>query len=63
MAGSMVLIGLAGLLAAAGIALCLWALYQYLAAPLDPPTAALLTGLITLAVAGGVTWIAGRANG
>lgn len=59
----MVLVALAGLLALAGAALCLWALYQYLAAPLNPAAAALLTGVIALAAAGGVAWIAARANG
>jgi hypothetical protein len=56
------LIGFAGLLAVAGAALCTWALYQYLALPLAQSTAALLTGLIVLAVAGLLAWIVRRAN-
>lgn len=61
-AGSLALVGLAVLLAVAGVALCLWAVYQYLAVPLGPSTAALLTGVITLALAGIFAWIAGRAS-
>jgi len=57
------LIGFVGLLAVAGAGLCTWALYQYLALPLAQPTAALLTGLITLAVAGVLAWIVRNVNG
>jgi hypothetical protein len=51
---------LAEALAAVGIGLCLWAVYQYVVFPLGPATAALLTGLLALLVAGGVVWLVQR---
>jgi len=58
--GSMVLFAVAGLLAVAGLCLCLWGIYQYLAVSLGAVSAALLTGIASLAVAGGVLWIGQR---
>jgi len=56
----MVLFAVAGLLAVAGLCLCLWGIYQYLAVSLGAVSAALLTGIASLAVAGGVLWIGQR---
>ena len=58
--GSLVLFALAGLLAAGGLCLCLWGLYQYLAVSLGGSAAALLTGVTTVAIAGGLLWIGQR---
>jgi hypothetical protein len=55
-----VLFALAGLLAAAGLCLCLWGLYQYLAVSLGGTAAAFLTGVTTIVIAGGVLWIGQR---
>jgi hypothetical protein len=55
-----VLFALAGLLAAGGLCLCLWGLYQYLAVSLGGTAAALLTGVTTVAIAGGLLWIGQR---
>ena len=44
----------------AGAALCLWAIYLYLATALAQPAAALITGVITLAVAGLIAWNVAR---
>lgn len=52
------LIALAGGLAAVGVALCLWALYQYVAAELGMPLASLLVGLAALLVSGLFIWAA-----
>ncbi len=57
---SLALLGTAGTLTLGGIALILWALYLYLAIILSPPTATLITGIVTLLVAGGVVWSARR---
>lgn len=58
--GSLVLFALAGLLAAGGLCLCLWGLYQYLAVSLGGTAAALLTGATTVVIAGGLLWIGQR---
>lgn len=58
--GSLVLFALAGLLAAGGLCLCLWGLYQYLAVSLGGTAAALLTGVTTVVIAGGLLWIGQR---
>jgi hypothetical protein len=58
--GSLVLFALAGLLAAVGLCLCLWGLYQYLAVSLGGTAAALLTGVTTVVIAGGLLWIGQR---
>ena len=50
------LTALAVLLAAVGLALCLWALFQFLSQALGTPGAALLTGGLALAVAGVLAW-------
>jgi protein-S-isoprenylcysteine O-methyltransferase Ste14 len=56
------LIALAFAFALGGLALCLWSAYLYLATLLSPPQAALVTGLLTLVVAGGLLWTALRTN-
>ena len=58
--GSLVLFALAALLAAGGLCLCLWGLYQYLAVSLGGTAAALLTGVTTVVIAGGLLWIGQR---
>jgi hypothetical protein len=57
---SLALLGTAGTLALGGVALILRALYLYLAIILSPPTATLITGMVTLLVAGGLVWSARR---
>jgi hypothetical protein len=57
---SLALLGTAGTLALAGVALIMWALYLYLAIILSPPTATLITGMVTLLVAGVLVWSARR---
>jgi hypothetical protein len=55
---SLVLLAVAGILALGGVGLVLRAVYLYLAILLSPPTATLITGLVTLAAAGGLVWSA-----
>jgi len=55
-----VLFALAGLLTAGGLCLCLWGLYQYLAVSVGGVAAALLTGVTTVVIAGGLLWIGQR---
>jgi uncharacterized membrane protein YqjE len=43
-------------LALAALGLIIWAIYGYLRLGLDQPTAALLTGLIFMFIAGVMTW-------
>jgi hypothetical protein len=43
-----------------GVGSILRALYLYLAIVLSPPTATLITGLVTLIIAGGLVWSARR---
>jgi len=57
---SLALLGAAGTLAVAGVSLIMWALYRYLAIILSPPTATLVTGMVTLLVAGVLVWSARR---
>jgi hypothetical protein len=57
---SLALLGTAGTLAVAGVGLIMGALYLYLAVILSPPTATLITGIVTLLVAGGLVWSARR---
>jgi len=57
---SLALLGTAGTLAVAGVSLIMWALYRYLAIILSPPTATLITGMVTLLVAGVLVWSARR---
>jgi len=57
---SLALLGTAGTLALASVALIMWALYLYLAIILSPPTATLITGMVTLLVAGVLVWSARR---
>ena len=57
---SLALLGTAGTLALAGVSLIMWALYLYLAMVLSPPTTTLITGIVTLVVAGGLVWSARR---
>lgn len=52
------LTGLAVLLAAVGLALCLWALFQFLAQAFGTPGAALITGGAALVAAGVLAWSA-----
>jgi len=56
------LIALACSFALGGLGLCLWSAHLYLATLLSPPQAALVTGLLTLVVAGGLLWTALRTN-
>jgi len=49
---------LAVLLTAVGLALSLWALFQFLALAVGTPGAALATGVAALVVAGALAWIA-----
>ena len=51
---------LAGLFAAIGGALCLWAIFQYLDRAVDTATAALLTGGIAFLFVGALVWLARR---
>ena len=44
----------------AGLGLCLWGVYLYLATMLTPPLAAFATGALTLVVSGGLLWTALR---
>jgi hypothetical protein len=57
---SLVLLGAAGTLILVGVGLVLRSLYLYLAILLSPPTATLLTGIVTLLVSGGLVWGARR---
>jgi hypothetical protein len=57
---SLALLGTAGTLTLGGVGLILWALYLYLAILLNPPTATLITGVVTLLVSGGLVWSARR---
>lgn len=57
---SLALLGTAGTLVLAGVSLIMRALYLYLAMVLSPPTATLITGMVTLCVAGGLVWSARR---
>ena len=57
---SLALLGTAGTLMLVGVALILRALYLYLALFLSPPTATLITGVVTLLVSGGLVWSARR---
>ena len=57
---SLALLGTAGTLAVAGVSLIMWALYLYLVIILSPPTATLITGMVTLLVAGVLVWSARR---
>ena len=54
------ILGVAGLLVFVGLTLCLWGAYQTLTARLGPTNAALLTGVITLSLAGLMIWTAKR---
>ena len=57
---SLALLATAGTLMVVGVALILRALYLYLAIVLSPPTATLITGVVTLLVSGGLVWSARR---
>jgi hypothetical protein len=57
---SLALLGTAGTLMLVGVGLILRALYLYLEIVLTPPTAALITGVVTLLVSGGLLWSARR---
>ena len=57
---SLALLGTAGMLVLAGLSLMMWALYLYLVMVLSPPTATLITGMVTLCVAGSIVWSARR---
>lgn len=54
------MIALAVLFAAAGLGLCLWAAYQYLASELGQTLAVLLAGVVALVAAGLFLWLAKR---
>ena len=53
---SLALLGTAGILMLVGVWLILRALYLYLGIFLSPPTATLITGVVTLLVSGGLVW-------
>ena len=57
---ALALAALAALLLAIAAMLWLWALYQWVLAALQPASAAALTGLVALALAGGIAWSARR---
>jgi hypothetical protein len=57
---SLALLGIAGTLMVVGVGLILRALYLYLVIFLSPPTATLITGMVTLLVSGGLVWSARR---
>jgi hypothetical protein len=57
---SLALLGTAGGLMVVGVGLILRALYLYLDIFLSPPTATLITGVVTLLVSGGLLWSARR---
>lgn len=57
---SLALLGTAGILMLVGVWLILRALYLYLAIFLSPPTATLITGVVSLLVSGGLVWSARR---
>jgi hypothetical protein len=57
---SLALLVTAGILTLSAVALILRALYLYLVIILSPPTATLITGVVTLPVAGGLVWTARR---
>jgi len=54
------LMAVAVLLAAVGVALCLWVAYHYLATLLSPMAAGLLLGLIFIVAGGVLAWLASR---
>lgn len=62
LAGAVVLLAAAALLALGAIALLAWALVTALYPVMTPPLARLLTGLAVLAVSGGSLWAAVRMN-
>jgi hypothetical protein len=57
---SLALLGAAGVLGLGGMGLILRAVYLYFALVLSPPTATLMTGIVTLFVSGGLVWSARR---
>jgi hypothetical protein len=57
---SLALLGAAAILMLAGVALIVRALYLYLVISLSPPTATVVTGVVTLLVSGGLGWSAKR---
>jgi Putative Actinobacterial Holin-X, holin superfamily III len=57
---SLAFLGAAGILMLCGVGLILRALYLYLDIVLSPPTATLITGVVTLLVSGGLVWCARR---
>jgi hypothetical protein len=59
---SLALLGTAGALMLVGVGLILRALYLFLVIFLSPPTATLITGIITLLVSGGLVWSARQLN-
>jgi hypothetical protein len=50
----------AALLLLLGLGLCLWAVYLWLALSLGPAGAAVLIGVVSLLLAGGLAWVALR---
>ena len=60
LAGAAAVIALTAALGLAGAVLCLWGLYQHLSETVGPANGALLTGLVTFAVAGAGLWFAVR---
>lgn len=60
LAGAAALIALTAALGLSGTVLCLWGLYQHLSQAAGPANGALLTGLVTFAIAGAGLWFAVR---
>ena len=56
----MLLIGIVGILALAGLGFLIAAVYLFLTRFLGPPWAALLMALVALILAGGILWSAWR---
>jgi hypothetical protein len=54
------LFAVAGVVAVGGLCLCVWGVYQYLAASLGGAAAALVTGAAALVTAGVILWIGQR---
>lgn len=60
LAFSLLLVGLGGLLAMAGLVLAVWSLYLFIGRFLEPPGTALFSAVVVFLLAGGVLWLAGR---
>ncbi len=59
-AGALLLLVVAGLLVLGGLLLVLWAAFLWFSSLLSPPLSALLVGVLSLLLAGGLGWQARR---